>query len=219
MLEIACFNAESAIAASKAGADRIELCADYAAGGVTPLPSTLHQVRKETATPINVMIRPRGGDFVYSDEEFERMKTDIDSYKGSASGFVFGILDERNRVDIQRNGELVMLATPLPCTFHRAFDQTMKKSEAAEQLVECGFKAILTSGGLFDAVAGADKVGELQKDWGSKITIILGGGVRSSNISVLREKTRVEWYHSAAITMPGETVDPVEVEKLTTRLK
>ncbi|KAF1949277.1 hypothetical protein CC80DRAFT_497594 [Byssothecium circinans] len=219
MLEIACFNIQSALAADQSGADRLELCADYASGGVTPSVDTLHQLCKTTTKPINVMIRPRGGNFVYSDDEFESMKADIASMKALASGFVFGILDEQNRVDEVRNSELVRLAGNLPCTFHRAFDKIEDMSRATEQLVTCGFEAILTSGSPSGAVAGVDKVAELQREWRSNITFILGGGVRSCNLKSLSEKTQVPWYHSAAITAPGETVDAAEVEKLALVLK
>lgn len=214
MLEIACFNASSAIAAAKAGADRIELCANYAAGGITPAPSSLFSLRKEIAIPINVMIRPRPGDFNHSQEEFEQMKTDIMLFKSTASGFVFGILDSENQVDEGRNRELVQLATPLPCTFHRAIDEISDLNEAVERVVACGFKSILTSGGTKTAVEGAERVTSLQERFGAKINFILGGGVRSSNVGELKRRTAVPWVHSAAITKSGEEVDGDEVKKI-----
>jgi copper homeostasis protein len=214
MLEIACFNSASAIAAAKAGADRIELCADYAAGGVTPSLSTLQDVRKETTVPINVMIRPRGGDFNYSDAEFERMKKDIEMFKASVSGSVFGILDSGGCIDEARNRELVEWAAPLPCTFHRAIDEVEDLQDAVEELIRCGFKAILTSGGMKNALEGAEKVGHLQEKLGTSISLILGGGVRSTNVGELKRRTRVPWFHSAAITAPGEDVDAEEVKNI-----
>ncbi|PSN64705.1 hypothetical protein BS50DRAFT_80114 [Corynespora cassiicola Philippines] len=214
MLEIACFNASSAIAAAKAGADRIELCADYAAGGVTPPLSGLKDVRKAIDKPVNVMIRPRAGDFNYSDPEFALMKKEIGDYKEEASGFVFGILDSKGCVDDARNQELVQLAAPLPCTFHRALDQVPDLDEAMEQLLKCGFKSVLTSGGEANALAGAERVAQLEKKYRGKISIILGGGVRSTNIEALKKKTQGTWYHSAAITEAGETVDVEEVTAL-----
>jgi copper homeostasis protein len=214
MLEIACFNSSSAIAAAKAGADRIELCADYAAGGVTPTLDSLRQIRKETNLPVNVMIRPRAGDFTYTDTEFRHMREEIEQFKPEVNGFVFGILDDTNHVDLERNKELVALATPLPCTFHRAIDQAPDLSTATEQLIQCGFKSILTSGGEANAVAGVARVAELQKEFGQRISIIVGGGVRSANVETLKQQTNVEWYHSAAITEPGETADGNEVTEL-----
>ncbi|KAF1979802.1 hypothetical protein BU23DRAFT_637107 [Bimuria novae-zelandiae CBS 107.79] len=214
MLEIACFNAAAAIAAAEAGADRIELCADYAAGGVTPSLDALAEIRAATAKPVNVMIRPRPGDFVYTPLEFTRMKLDIRNFKSHASGFVFGILDANNRIDEARNRELIEMAAPLPCTFHRAFDQLSDHTEGTETLIRCGFASILTSGGKADAAAGSAQVAQLQREFGARTTFILGGGVRSTNIAALRQQTNVPWFHSAAITQPGENVDEEEVTKL-----
>ncbi|KAF2271661.1 uncharacterized protein EI97DRAFT_407717, partial [Westerdykella ornata] len=214
MLEIACFNETSAITAAESGADRIELCTDYAVGGVTPPINSLHSLRKKISIPVNVMIRPRAGDFVYTDSEFEAMKEEIRCFKPYASGFVFGILDKNHHIDRRRNRELVELASPLPCTFHRAINQVQDLSLATEHVIECGFTSILTSGGPTDAVAGAETVGELHRVFGDRVTFILGGGVRSTNIGSLKSKAKLEWYHSAALKGPGEMVDGGEVERL-----
>jgi copper homeostasis protein len=214
MLEIACFNASSAIAAARAGADRIELCADYAAGGVTPSLSTLQDVRKEVTIPVNVMIRPRGGNFLYADEELTLMKKEMEMLKPLASGFVFGILDADRRIDSARNRELVEIAAPLPCTFHRAVDETDNLEEAVETVVRCGFKSILTSGGAKSALEGANKLRQLQSKFGADLSLIVGGGVRSINIEELKKRAHTAWFHSAAITAPGEDVDDQEVTKM-----
>lgn len=219
MLEIACFNASSAIAAAGAGADRIELCADYAAGGVTPSIDTYHEIRSATSKPINIMIRPRPGHFIYTATEYDQMKLDLLEFEPIASGFVFGILDSENRVDEARNRELVDLAAGLPCTFHRAFDTVPDQTEAVESLIRCGFTSILTSGGPGDAMSGAGCVARLQKEYGDRITFIHGGGVRSTNLSTLRKQTKAPWYHSAAITQSGEDVDPDEVSRLKSLIK
>lgn len=219
MLEIACFNASSAIVAAKSGADRIELCDNYAAGGLTPSIVSFPKIRAETTIPINVMIRPRTGDFNYSPAEFEQMKLDMESFKSYASGFVFGILDSANRVDKARNRELIELATPLPCTFHRAIDDVGNLNEAMETVISCGFTSILTSGGMKNAVEGAERVAELQRMYGKRIQLILGGGVRNTNVAELKRKTGVEWFHSAAITKPGEEVDQEEAIKILKNLK
>jgi len=218
MLEIASFNVAAAIAAAGAGADRVELCSDYAVGGLTPSVDSLRRIRQETTISINIMIRPRPGDFLYSDDEFKQMRSAVQLFKADASGFVFGILDNEKYVDEARNTELVRLAAPLPCTFHRAFDQVPDMSQAATQLVKCGFTSILTSGGQPNAAAGAEIVAKLQEELGDTIELILGGGVRSTNIEALKKKTKVHWYHSAAITGPGETIDAGEVAKLKARL-
>ncbi|CAA9957388.1 hypothetical protein P3342_001181 [Pyrenophora teres f. teres] len=214
MLEIACFNPHSAIAAAKSGAHRIELCADYAAGGVTPSLSALQQVRKETSIPVNVMIRPRGGDFNYSDRDFQRMKQEVENLSSLATGFVFGILDSTHRLDKHRNCELVEIASPLPCTFHRAIDQVEDFEEAVEAVIYCGFKSILTSGGKNTALEGAKELHHLQTRFGTRISLIAGGGVRSTNAEELKRRTGVQWLHSAAITQSGEDVDDEEVKKL-----
>lgn len=214
MLEIACFNSSSAIAAAKAGADRIELCANYAAGGVTPSLASLPSIREASTILINIMIRPRAGDFIYTKEEFAQMKVEVGLFKPLASGFVFGILDPDNHVDEGRNSELVDLAAPLPCTFHRAIDEVQDIDEAVNAVIRCGFKSILTSGRMKNAIEGAEKVALLQANLGSQIIFILGGGIRSMNVERLIRKTNVHWVHSAAITKPGEDVDAEEVRKL-----
>jgi len=219
MLEIACFNEESATRAARAGADRIELCFDYAAGGVTPSLDVLRRIRASTTIPIHVMIRPRGGNFQYSDQEIQKMRSDIQAFKELANGFVFGILDHENRVDVPANRALVQLAAPRACTFHRAFDCVPDLFEAAEQVIECGFAAILTSGGAENAESGWRAVMGLQREFGARIQFILGGGVRKENIAWLREGTGVECLHSAAITANGEEVDEGEVRGMQEALR
>ncbi|KAF2134564.1 hypothetical protein P153DRAFT_329017 [Dothidotthia symphoricarpi CBS 119687] len=218
MLEIACFNLASVTVATKAGADRIELCDDYLAGGVTPSITSRNNITEAITIPINIMIRPRAGHFNYSTAEFEQMKSDIKLHKSWANGFVFGILDSTNRVD-ERNQELVQLADPLPCTFHRAIDEVEDLDEAVETVIAYGFKSILTSGGMKNAIQGAERVAVLQKTHGEKIQLILGGGVRGINALELKRKTGVDWLHSAAITKSGEEVDYEEVVKIKDVLK
>jgi copper homeostasis protein len=106
------------------------------------------------------------------------------------------------------------MAKPLPCTFHRAIDEVKDLGEATEKVIECGFKSILTSGGMKNALEGAEKVQQLQIRYGERVSLILGGGVRSTNVQELRRRTGVEWLHSAAITMPGEDVDEEEIKKI-----
>ena len=234
MLEIACFNALSAITAAKAGASRIELCADYAAGGVTPTLSTLHSIRSaleqssddpaspddteldNKRIPINVMIRPRSGNFTYSPTSLSQMKSTIEMFKSSrmVDGFVFGILTPSLQIDIAPNEALVALAHPLPCTFHRAIDEVEDLDAAVEAVIECGFKSILTSGGAKTASEGKVRVAELQRKFGGRISVIAGGGVRSGNVRELKMETGVEWVHSAAVTGEGEEVDEQEVRRM-----
>jgi copper homeostasis protein len=220
MLEIACFTSSSAIRASSYGADRIELCANYAAGGITPSIDTLLEIRKHAKDiPINVMIRPRAGDFRYSAAEFETMRHEIALFSTLASGFVFGILDAHGHVDVARNAELVDVAAPLPCTFHRAIDGVVDVEKGVEMVVACGFKSVLTSGGKKSAQEGIEGLRQLQGKFGRDISLIAGGGVRSGNVEEVKSRTGVEWVHSAAITGDSEEVDGEEVKRMQEVLK
>ena len=218
-LEIACFNLESAIIAQENGADRVELCANMKEGGTTPDFKITEQARKELTIDLNVMIRPRGGDFVYSDDEFEQMKTEIIAFKKlSVDGFVFGILDKEGNLNKEQNSELVALANPIPCTFHRAFDVVNKVYESLETVIECGFKTILTSGQEKNVGEGIDVLAELVKKANNRIVIMPGGGLRSKNINLLKEKTNAIFYHSSAIVEMGETANGEEVKALKGKL-
>lgn len=219
-LEIACFNLESAIIAQENGADRVELCANMKEGGTTPDFKITEQARKKLSIKLNVMIRPRGGDFVYSEAEFEQMKSEIIQFKKlNVDGFVFGILDKNGNVNIKQNNELVALANPIPCTFHRAFDVVNTVYESLESVIECGFKTILTSGQEKNVVEGIDVLTELVRKANNRIVIMPGGGLRSSNIGLLKEKTNAIFYHSSAIVDPGETANGEEVKALKTSLE
>lgn len=214
-LEIACFNLQSAIIAQENGADRVELCAEMKEGGTTPDFEIIEAARKELTIKLNVMIRPRGGDFVYSDAEFERMKIQMEQFKKlKVDGFVFGILKEDGSVNLQQNKELVILAHPLPCTFHRAFDVVKNVFESLESVIECGFKTILTSGQEKNVVEGIDVIAELVEKANNRISIMPGGGLRSTNIKLLKEKTKANFYHSSAIIDNGVVANPEEVNEL-----
>ena len=218
-LEIACFNLKSAIIAQENGADRVELCAEMKKGGTTPDFEITEKTRKELSIDLNVMIRPRGGDFVYTDLEFEQMKDEIIAFKKlNVDGFVFGILDKDGDVNKAQNSELVALAGPVPCTFHRAFDVVNNVYQSLETVIECGFTTILTSGQEKNVVEGIDVLAELVVKANGRITIMPGGGLRSSNISLLKEKTKASFYHSSAIIDPGETASGDEVKALKGKL-
>lgn len=218
-LEIVCFNLESAIIAQDNGADRVELCANRTAGGTTPDLELTKTVRNKVTIDLNVMIRPRGGDFVYSDSEFEQMKSEILAFKKlHVDGFVFGILKGDGTINEQQNAELVVLAKPLPCTFHRAFDGVKNKFEALESLIKCGFKTILTSGKITSVVDGIDVLATLVEKANNRIVIMPGGGLRSTNIGLLKEKTKAVFYHSSAIIDMGEIVNPEEIKTLKAHL-
>lgn len=219
-IEIACFNLQSALIAQKAGADRVELCADMTFGGTTPLIETIQQAREHLTIDLYVMIRSRGGNFVYSDSEFEQMKSEIETIKKlGVNGFVFGILKEDNTINIQQNKALVELAKPLPCTFHRAFDQVSNYEKALEEVISCGFSTILTSGTFPNVMEGKEVLKQLIIQAKNRIEIMPGGGLRSTNISELDEMVNANWYHSSAITDGSETVNQEEIIKLKKKLQ
>ena len=204
-LEIACFNFNSAIIAQQNGADRVELCANMKEGGITPDIEITRIAREKLTIDLNVMIRPRGGDFVYSDDEFEQMKAEILQFKKlKVDGFVVGILNADGTVNEEQNKELVALAFPIPCTFHRAFDVVKNIYQSLETVIECGFKTILTSGQGKNVVEGIDVLSELVKKANNRITIMPGGGLRSTNSKLLKVKTGANFYHSSAIVDSSE---------------
>ncbi|HKO75823.1 MAG TPA: copper homeostasis protein CutC [Flavobacterium sp.] len=214
-LEIACFNSESAIIAQQYGADRIELCDNMSEGGTTPNFEIARKVRAELIIKMNVMIRPRGGDFVYNDAEFEQMKSEILQFKKiNVDGFVFGILNVDNSLDQIRNKELVALASPIPCTFHRAFDVVLNVYESLELVIDCGFKTILTSGQGKNVMEGIEVLKFLVEKANERIVIMPGGGLRSSNIRILDQKVNASFYHSSAITDFSEIANGNEIEKI-----
>ena len=171
-LEIACFNLESAVIAQENGADRVELCAEMEVGGTTPDVEIAKQVSELLSIDLNVMIRPRGGNFVYSDVEFLQMKKEILKFKDiSINGFVFGILNKDNTINKAQNTELVILAKPFPCTFHRAFDEVLDAFESLEDIIECGFQTILTSGQKPNVLEGVNRLAELVDKANNRIVI------------------------------------------------
>jgi copper homeostasis protein len=200
-LEIACFNADSAVVAELGGADRIELCDAIDEGGTTPTIETILEVCDRSSIDVYVMIRPRGGDFTYSPEEFDGMRQTISYLKNKGvNGFVFGIVHADKTIDVRRNKELVELAKPLPCTFHRAFDQVPDPLASLEDVIACGFQNLLTSGNYTTALEGINHLENLITKAAGRITIMPGGGVRSVNIRLLKEKLNTTFFHSSAIT-------------------
>jgi copper homeostasis protein len=204
-IEIACFNLESALIAQKAGADRVELCADMYVGGTTPTIETIKKAPENLTIDLYVMIRPRGGNFVYSEAELEQMKMEIETIKKlGVNGFVFGILNEDKTINIEQNIALVELAKPFPCTFHRAFDEVLDYEQALEDVISCGFSTILTSGTFPNVIEGKEVLKQLVIQANNRIEIMPGGGLRSTNISELEEIVNANWYHSSAITDGSE---------------
>ena len=143
----------------------------------------------------------------------------IELKKLNVNGFVFGILNEDNSINIIQNTELVYLAKPFPCTFHRAFDEVSNVFQSLEEIIECGFQTLLTSGQMPNVVEGVNKLAELVSKANKRITIMPGGGLRASNLNSIQEKTRATFYHSSAITNGSETANPDEITALKSILK
>lgn len=182
MLEICSFSLESCLTAQKAGAGRIELCGGMFEGGTTPSAGLIRLARQNLTIKLYVMIRPRGGDFYYSESEFEVMKADILTAKNlGADGVVFGILNPDGSIDKIRTTELVNLAKPLKVTFHRAFDVAEKPFQALETIIECGCERILTSGQKNTAIEGLDLLKILVEKSQDRIEIMAGSGVSAQN--------------------------------------
>jgi len=201
LLEISVATVEAALAAERGGADRIELCADLSAGGVTPSAELMGAVRERLQVSIFVMIRPRGGDFVYSDTEFAAMKNAITSAKKHRmDGVVLGILQRDRRVDVERTRDLVELARPLPTTFHRAFDESPHLPQALENVIQTGARRILTSGSANSAFGGASMLADLVAAAGDRIAIIPGAAINASNIASVAKMTGAREFHSGLST-------------------
>lgn len=214
-LEIACFNLESALIATKSTADRIEFCADIFAGGTTPTLEDITILQENSNQEIRIMIRPRGGDFCYTSEEFEAMKLAIQQIKElDVEGFVFGILTKNNTIDLERNQTLVELAYPYPCAFHRAFDRTENLNESLAQVIDLGFKTILTSGMHTNVDLGIVELKKLVDLSNGRIEIMPGGGLRSYNISLIKSETNAPYYHSSAIIDHSGIANLDEINRL-----
>lgn len=199
ILEIAVFNIQSAIVAANAGADRIELCENSADGGTTPSFGTLKIVREKISIPVFPIIRARGGDFFYTDDEFAVMKKDVALCKDLGfEGIVTGLLKKDATVDIEKTKHLVDLAYPMEITFYRAFDRTKNALQSLEDIIECGCQRILTSGQVPNAFDGKDLIKQLIEQADDRIIIMPGSGVRSNNIKELAEYTGAIELHSSA---------------------
>lgn len=194
-VEVCAFSVESCLNAQQAGATRIELCGGLYEGGTTPSYGLIKRAREVTTLQLYVMIRPRGGDFCYDDEEFLVMKQDIELAKElGADGVVFGLLLPTGEVDEVRTAELVALAKPLQVTFHRAFDVANEPFEALEAVIRTGAVRILTSGQENSALDGAELLTQLAKKAAGRIDLMAGSGVNVIN-AVRLAQTGVQALH------------------------
>jgi copper homeostasis protein len=201
-LEVIAFTIESCLLIERAGAFRIELCDNPGEGGTTPSYGFLKLAREKTSIDLYPMIRPRGGDFLYSDDEFELMKKDVLLCKEiGCDGLVTGLLNRDGTVDQKRTAELIELAYPLGVTFHRAFDRVRDGFEALETLIEIGCERILTSGLKPNVTEGSEMLAQLVKAAEERIVVMPGSGVRSNNIKQLSQQTGAVEFHTSARTL------------------
>lgn len=202
ILEISVETLDAALAAQRGGAHRIELCSDLAQGGLTPATALMRDVREQVTLPIFAMVRPRGGDFVYSGAEFSTMERDVETAKRlGMDGVVLGILKEDGHVDVERTKQLVGLAQPLPVTFHRAFDVSADLRKSLEDVIQTGAARILTSGGAKTAPEGLNALTELVRTAGDRVIIIPGSGITTSSVLGVAERTHASEFHAGLSTV------------------
>lgn len=224
VLEIAVFNIQSALVAQAAGADRIELCENPYDGGTTPSYGTLKTVTEKITVPVFPIIRPRGGDFLYTDEEFEVMQKDLLLCKQLGfQGAVLGLLNADGAIDTERTKRLVDLAYPLEITFHRAFDRARDPLDSMEAIISAGCSRILTSGQKPNVGDALERIRQLVQQADDRIIILPGSGVRSGNLRSVME-TGAEEFHSSArkeiasamlftVGTMNETLNNISVDK------
>ena len=197
MVEVCANGVESCLAAQEGGADRVELCAGIPEGGTTPSYGEIMVARRVlTTTRLHVIIRPRGGDFLYSDLEVERMAADITVCRElGVDGVVFGCLRADGTIDVERNRYLMDCASGMSVTMHRAFDRTADPALALEQAIDLGFDRILTSGQQPQAIQGVDLLAKLNRQAAGRITLMAGSGVNEQNIRTIRDVTGLHEFH------------------------
>jgi copper homeostasis protein len=205
IVEICVDSTESALAAERGGAHRVELCGDLLEGGITPSAGLIETVRKKVRIAVHVIIRPRGGDFCYTSDEFDSMKRDVLTAKQlGADGVVFGILKEDGHIDTARTRALVELARPLSSTFHRAFDMSVDLNQALEDVIHSGVNRVLTSGGEQNAEDGIPTVARLVATAKNRVAIMVGGGIRETNVChILRETGAREIHANVGHSVPS----------------
>lgn len=202
MIKEACVETyEEAILAEERGANRIELCSDLANDGLTPSFELMKKTISNLKIPVMTMVRPRAGNFVYSEEEIREMKSEIDlAKKAGAAGIVFGLLTSDNKIDIKNTQILADYAVPLPVTFHKAIDELENPVDGVIELLKIeNIKRILTSGGKPTAWEGQETIRKMIQTAGDKIIILVAGKVLDSNVEEIRKITGVRELHGRRI--------------------
>lgn len=198
LLEAPVFNVQAAMEAAQQGIDRLELCANFPEGGETPSAGMLRFLKSELDLPIFVMIRPRGGDFVYSSKELLVMKHDMQLLGDlGADGFVFGVLDAQGAVNEAACEFLLRAAASKPCTFHRAIDASANLQESLNKIIHLGFQRVLTSGGKNSLSEGLDQVLELLHLAKDQLIVMPGGGLKPSHVPILKASGYLKEIHSS----------------------
>ncbi|POZ62007.1 copper homeostasis protein CutC [Chromobacterium alticapitis] len=199
VLEICAGSLASCLAAQKGGAQRVELCDNLLEGGTTPSYGLLALARDSLGIEVNALIRPRGGDFLYSALEFETMARDIElCRKLGLDGVVIGMLTEDGDIDGPATRELAGLAGPMGVTFHRAFDMARDPEQALEEVIACGCHRLLSSGQAATALQGADLLSRLRAQAGERLIVMPGAGVRAGNVAELARRTGCAEFHASA---------------------
>lgn len=197
LLECPVFSVEAALLAAEYGADRLELCSSTSEGGETPGPGLLTYLKRALTIPIFVMIRPRGGDFVYSQDEIDVMNEEIRIFSSlGADGFVLGALKPDGKVNTEACSVFVKNARSKPCTFHRAVDASKDIYQALDDIIECGFKRVLTSGGKNSVGEGIEVITELLTQAKDRMIVIPGGGMKPELVEPLRNTGYLKEIHA-----------------------
>lgn len=198
VFELCAESIDACLAAREGGANRIELCSALSEGGLTPSHGLIREAVGRSGLPVHVLLRPRGGDFVYTDAEFDVMSEDLKHlHRLGASGAVLGVLNRDGSIDVERTRALVEMAGSLEVTFNRAFDHVASLDDALEDVIAAGCRRVLTSGGARDVVSGGRSLARLIEKAAGRIDIAVGGGLRLKNAAAVARATGAQHFHGS----------------------